>query len=60
MIFRRRRPQHFNIRFLPQPWLLSENPVIRALQLHNLGLKTRNEVLEIIQERRDQLEVTQP
>ena len=53
MIFRRRRPQHFNVRFLPQPWLLSENPVIRALQLHNLGLKTRNEVLEIIHKQPD-------
>ena len=52
MIFRRRqRVEPF--RFLPQPWLLSENPVIRALQLHNLGLKTRTEVLEEIYKQPD-------
>ncbi len=47
MIFRRRR-RHQHFRFLPQRWLLSDDPVIRALQLHNLGMKTRNEVLETI------------
>ncbi len=52
MIFRR-RPRHVNVRLLPQPWLLSEDPVVRALQLHNLGMKTRNEVLETIHKQPD-------
>ena len=32
---------------------LSDDPVLRALQLHNLGIKTRNEVLQIIHNQPD-------